>query len=47
MQWLKDIYLSFRWRHFRCPYPIDGHTSVRSCIAAGLCGCDNNKGRSR
>lgn len=26
---------------YRCPAPIDGHDSARSCFEAGLCGCDN------
>ncbi len=39
-RWLEDHWLAVKYR-FRCPYPIDGHKSARSCIRAGLCGCDN------
>lgn len=26
---------------FRCPAPVIPDRSVRACIAAGVCGCDN------
>lgn len=29
------------WFRWRCPYPIIKDHSVRACIAAGHCGCDN------
>lgn len=28
----------FRWR---CPHPIIADHSVKACIAAGVCGCNN------
>lgn len=40
MRWLQDFWWSIKYR-FRCPRPIDGHKSARSCINAGLCGCNN------
>ena len=27
---------------YRCPYPIIDDHSVKACIAAGVCGCDND-----
>lgn len=32
---------------FRCPSPIGGLTKPRDCIAAGNCGCDNDKSPGR
>jgi len=42
MRRLHDLYWSIIYR-FRCPYPVDGHKSVRDCMASGNCGCDNLK----
>lgn len=36
--WLYRII--YRWR---CPYPLIHDHSVRACIAAGVCACDNLK----
>lgn len=32
---------------FRCPYPIIKDHSVRACIAAGHCGCNNGPPRTQ
>jgi hypothetical protein len=35
------------WYRWRCPYPILDDHSVRACIAADCCGCDNDPRNAR
>jgi hypothetical protein len=39
--WIGNLW-SRIWYRWYCPYPIIDDCSVRACIAAGHCGCDNN-----
>jgi hypothetical protein len=38
--WLARIVSRF-WFRWRCPCPILPDHSVRACVQAGVCGCDN------